>query len=170
MNYVGKYRAIVVDNKDPSEIGRVKIRCSEVYGSSITYWALPCFKPNEIRIPQIGDTVWVEFEHGIKTKPVWVGVVYTKEQLKALMGVYDPSKVVLKSVGDTALLSEKAFKVESKVNAEINTTAESAQTSIGSLSTLSISATGTVSATNDLITEESVKYGGSLIDTDPAKS
>jgi hypothetical protein len=40
--------------------------------------ALPCFPPVPealMRIPEIGEQVWVEFEGGDETLPIWTGVM-----------------------------------------------------------------------------------------------
>ena len=41
--FYGKYRGIVVDNQDPSKLGRLKLRVPSVLGKDVvTGWATPC--------------------------------------------------------------------------------------------------------------------------------
>ena len=81
--YYGKYRGTVKDVADPEQRGRIRVECKEIYDSALSPWALPCFSPNEFRIPRVGDIVWIEFERGAKQYPVWVGTVYTQAEVAA---------------------------------------------------------------------------------------
>ncbi len=82
----GKYRAIVTDVNDPKNFGRVRVKCPEVFGDYESGWALPCYplvyvedvttpKGNKkiCRKPKKGEGVWIEFEQGDVSKPIWVG-------------------------------------------------------------------------------------------------
>ena len=40
--FYGKYRGTVADNRDPSNLGRIKAHVPEVLGDVETGWALPC--------------------------------------------------------------------------------------------------------------------------------
>jgi hypothetical protein len=40
-NYFGIYRALVIDNDDPEELGRVKLQIPQVLGENVTEWAWP---------------------------------------------------------------------------------------------------------------------------------
>jgi uncharacterized protein involved in type VI secretion and phage assembly len=76
--YYGKYRAWVTDNMDPEQAGRVKVRAPEVMGD-YDEWALPSWPPGSTpeqhHPPEIGSEVWVEFEHGDPTRPIWDGLI-----------------------------------------------------------------------------------------------
>ena len=77
--YYGKYRGIVTDNADPSSIGRLKARVPEVFGQDVaTPWATPCAPYTGAgvglhTIPPVGAGVWIEFEAGDPSRPVWSG-------------------------------------------------------------------------------------------------
>lgn len=100
--YAFIYRAIVVDNRDPKQLGRLILQVPELFGNNLqTDWAFPKngylsaknrsasvpVKPQDraVRdinrdgdkgdffIPDIGDGVWVEFEAGDPCRPVWSG-------------------------------------------------------------------------------------------------
>ncbi len=75
----GKYRGVVTDNADPSSIGRVKAQVPEVFGDTVvTPWATPCAPYTGAgmglhTIPPVGAGVWIEFEAGDPSRPIWSG-------------------------------------------------------------------------------------------------
>lgn len=76
--YYGKYRATVLNNVDPMQLGRVQVIVPDVSSVLPTSWALPCLPASGINtgvftVPAIGAGVWVEFEQGNPDHPIWVG-------------------------------------------------------------------------------------------------
>jgi uncharacterized protein involved in type VI secretion and phage assembly len=76
--YYGKYRGLVVDNDDPRQLGRVRARVPEVLGDVDTGWALPCTPyagdgSGQYTVPEPGTGVWIEFEAGDPSRPIWSG-------------------------------------------------------------------------------------------------
>lgn len=76
--YYGKYRASVLDNIDPLQIGRLLVQVPDVSGALPSTWALPCLPFCGMQsglsvVPAIGSGVWVEFEQGNVDYPIWVG-------------------------------------------------------------------------------------------------
>ena len=76
--FYGKYRGLVTDNNDPIQAGRVQVSVPEVLGSIDTGWALPCtpYAGNGSGLyvlPPVGAPVWVEFEAGDPSRPIWSG-------------------------------------------------------------------------------------------------
>ena len=76
--HYGKYRGTVVDNNDPRNQGRVKVQVPEILGDVDSGWALPCApyagdKTGSYTVPSVGAGVWVEFEAGDVSRPIWVG-------------------------------------------------------------------------------------------------
>ena len=74
----GKYRGVVLDNRDPDGLGRIQASVEEVLGEVATGWATPCIPyagPGSgfFSIPPIGAGVWIEFEAGDVSRPVWTG-------------------------------------------------------------------------------------------------
>ena len=74
----GKYRGTVTDNKDPKQKGRVKVSVPSILPPSLEVWAMPClpYAGNKVglaAIPAVGAGVWVEFEGGDISFPIWVG-------------------------------------------------------------------------------------------------
>lgn len=76
--YLGKYRGTVVNNVDPNGVGRIQVQVPDVLGDAISSWAMPCFPVagpgmGEWAIPPRDAGVWVEFEQGDPSYPIWTG-------------------------------------------------------------------------------------------------
>ena len=91
--YFGKYRGVVVSNRDPLQLGRLKVRVPSVLmddpstpdsNESVTDWAYPCVpcggasEQGFFFIPDEGSQVWVEFEEGNLDHPIWVGTFWAR--------------------------------------------------------------------------------------------
>ena len=83
--FYGKYRGFVVDNADPEQLGRLKLRVPSVLGDDVvTGWAMPCVpyggdvNQGFLFIPEVDGGVWVEFEEGDLEFPIWVGTFWSK--------------------------------------------------------------------------------------------
>jgi hypothetical protein len=74
--YYGKYSGSVVDVADPDKLGRVQVTVPSVYPPDVQVWARPCFPPGHFFVPPVGAAVWVEFEGGDTSYPLWVGTWY----------------------------------------------------------------------------------------------
>lgn len=75
--YYSIYRGVVVDNNDTEKrMNRLKVTIPDVMGG-ITLWALPKGQHGsqndgfKYLAPKVGDIVWITFEYGDPTKPVW---------------------------------------------------------------------------------------------------
>jgi hypothetical protein len=80
--YFGIYRGVVINNSDPMQLGRVLAQVPDVLGTVSTSWAMPCVPCGLLNkvgsaLPQIGASVWIEFEQGNPDHPVWIGCFYT---------------------------------------------------------------------------------------------
>jgi len=79
----GLYRGIVRDVDDPENMGRVRVEIHELLGpGKLTDWASYCSPfggggAGFFMLPRLGDGVWVMFERGEPTKPVWIGFWYS---------------------------------------------------------------------------------------------
>lgn len=83
--YYGKYRGFVVDNADPENRGRLRLRIPSVLGDEVVSgWALPCAPYGGAAdqgfffIPEKDAGVWAEFEAGNLDYPIWVGTFWAK--------------------------------------------------------------------------------------------
>ena len=82
--FFGKYRGLVKDNRDPTGRGRLKVIVEAVMGDE-EIWALPCmpYAGNNMgtyMIPEKDTGVWVEFEAGDPSYPIWVGCFWADRQ------------------------------------------------------------------------------------------
>ncbi len=80
--YYGKYRGIVSNNKDPANVGRIKANITEVLGNVESGWCVPCVpyagsNKGTFLIPEPGDGVWIEFEAGDISRPIWEKIEIT---------------------------------------------------------------------------------------------
>jgi uncharacterized protein involved in type VI secretion and phage assembly len=84
--FYGLYRGVVTDNDDPQSLGRVKANVPAVLGSVESGWAMPCvpYAGDQVGIaflPEVGSGVWIEFEGGDLSFPVWVGCYWRASEL-----------------------------------------------------------------------------------------
>ncbi|MEA2147682.1 MAG: hypothetical protein QOF37_3020 [Thermoleophilaceae bacterium] len=76
--HFGKYRGLVSDNSDPEHRGRIRARVPEILQDVETGWALPALPYSGANqgvwtIPPSGAGVWIEFEAGDVSRPIWTG-------------------------------------------------------------------------------------------------
>lgn len=70
----GIYRGTVASNKDPLVKRRLKLTIPAVLGNKATDWAWPLETASlKSEPPAVGQGVWVMFENGDPSYPVWVG-------------------------------------------------------------------------------------------------
>jgi len=98
--YYGKYRGQVTDNDDPDNLGRIKAKVPRLLGDEEIGWALPAFayggasEQGLFAVPDTGAGVWIEFEGGDLSYPIWSGTWYTSD---AIPESARPGKKVLKT-------------------------------------------------------------------------
>ena len=108
----GKYRATVLNNIDPMQLGRILVTVPDVQGLIPSSWAMPCVpiagkQMGTYVVPQIGAGVWVEFEQGDPDYPVWVGGFWgsaAEVPALALAGVPASPSIVLQTALQNALV------------------------------------------------------------------
>lgn len=74
----GKFSGIVSSNTDPDRRGRLQAFVPELLGEVPTGWAKPCTPyagPTSgfFSLPPVGAGVWIEFEAGDVSRPIWSG-------------------------------------------------------------------------------------------------
>jgi uncharacterized protein involved in type VI secretion and phage assembly len=77
---------LVVDNKDPDKLGRVKVRYPNLSGKDTSWWApLAALGAGKNRgwffLPEIDDEVLVMFEHGDFRSPIVIGALWNGKDL-----------------------------------------------------------------------------------------
>ncbi|TMQ06589.1 MAG: baseplate assembly protein [Deltaproteobacteria bacterium] len=81
----GKYRGVVTDNDDAgTHRGRLKVKVPSVLGD-LEVWAEPCVPyagdgVGFFAMPPVDAGVWVEFEGGDISYPIWVGCYWRDDE------------------------------------------------------------------------------------------
>jgi len=81
--FYGKYRGIVTQ-VDASTM-RIKAKVPAVYGETESGWAMPCvpYAGDSVGfafLPEVDSAVWIEFEGGNVSFPIWVGGFWLSQQ------------------------------------------------------------------------------------------
>lgn len=76
--FYGVYRGTVVNNIDPLQTGRIMATVPDAGGVIPSTWAMPCVpfagkQMGAYMVPQIGSSVFIQFEAGDPDRPVWMG-------------------------------------------------------------------------------------------------
>jgi uncharacterized protein involved in type VI secretion and phage assembly len=110
--YYGIYRGTVINNVDPMQIGRIMALVPDVGGITPSTWAMPCVpfagkQMGAFVAPQIGSTVWLQFEGGDPDRPVWTGGFWgdpAEVPALALAGVPGDPNIVLQTTLQNSLV------------------------------------------------------------------
>jgi uncharacterized protein involved in type VI secretion and phage assembly len=114
--YYGKYRGQVTDNNDPDNLGRIKAKVPRLLGDKEIGWALPAFiyggasEQGLFAMPDVGAGVWIEFEGGDLSYPIWSGTWYTSGAIPE--GASPGQKVLKTSSGHKIVLDDDGGSVE----------------------------------------------------------
>lgn len=127
--FYGKYRGTVADNSDPSNRGRIRAYVPEVLADVESGWCTPCVPyagadKGAFVIPEVGDAVWIEFEAGDPSRPIWVGSWWGDGDIPN-----DPS-------GSQATTQTKIFKSASGLIVDLDDSAQEIKVSDSSGSNL----------------------------------
>ena len=140
--HLGKFRGTVIDNADPLKKGRLKIECPDVL-DTVQLWAMPCVpyagkKVGFFAMPPKGAGVWIEFENGDASLPIWVGCFWAKDEMPDGGGVPDVKlwktdsiKLLLDDKEDDVLL-ENSSSASIKMTDEIVSTAKQGKHTVAS--------------------------------------
>jgi uncharacterized protein involved in type VI secretion and phage assembly len=113
--FYGKYRGLVVDNADPQQTARLRVRVPDVTNVHPSTWAKPCLPFTGIRsgfyvVPAVGSHVWVEYEQGDPDYPIWVGCFWESANdvpALALAGGQGQQQIVIQTTNqNTVLISD----------------------------------------------------------------
>jgi uncharacterized protein involved in type VI secretion and phage assembly len=114
--FVGKFVGVVVDNDDPRNLSRVRVRVPEVFGDEETGWCLPCspYAGSGVGlalVPPVDSLVFVEWPAGDTTRaPIWSGALWSDGDGVSGAG---PTKVLLVTPGGhTITLDDDAPSIE----------------------------------------------------------
>ena len=106
--FYGKYRGIVVDIDPDSK--RIKAAVPSVLAAQPTGWCSPCvpYAGDQVGIlflPEIGSGVWIEFDGGDVSYPIWTGCYWTTCQVPS--DAADVVKTIVTKAGHKILLNDK---------------------------------------------------------------
>lgn len=112
--YFGKYKGTVIQNIDPELRGRVMCMVPDVLGLVPSSWCEACAPlagptgpPMGVyMVPPIGAGVWVEFEQGDVSKPIWTGcrMAIGNAPTLAFAGLPISPNIVLQTAGQNAII------------------------------------------------------------------
>lgn len=102
--YWGKYRGIVKELLDGDPPGQIRALVPSVYGSDVesppALPALPFAGDGHglVLLPERGDGVWIEFEAGQASSPIWTGFWYANGKLPDSAGPHKRTLVTKKNL------------------------------------------------------------------------
>ena len=108
--YYSFYRGMVIDNEDPQHMNQLQVMVPQVQGG-IIIWALPFDQHGGTQTgfkylaPEIGDTVYVMFECGDPSKPLWAYHGFALDQMPEELD--SPNKMgIITPNGNIVILDE----------------------------------------------------------------
>ena len=112
--FYGKYRGLVTDISDPEKLARIKATVPAVLGELDSGWAMPALpfagpQHGFVLLPEVGDGVWIEFEAGDPSSPIWSGCWWAKDQRPDPTG--EKQRLLATSAGHQFLLDEDADEI-----------------------------------------------------------
>lgn len=107
--FLGKFRGRVMDNADPLGIGRITAQVPDVLGDLTSTWAMPCLpftgqEAGQFVAPEVGAGVWIEFEQGDPSFPIWTGCWYGERSELPPDARNNDKPVVIQTPGEHKLL------------------------------------------------------------------
>jgi len=134
--FYGKYRGSVTD-VDSATL-RIKAKVPSVLGDQTTGWCQHCVpyagkNVGMLFLPEVGSGVWIEFEGGDVSYPIWTGcywrtdeipsdakpavkVIVTASRLKLLFNDDDKSITITDSNSNVVVLSSSGIKAKRGAN------------------------------------------------------
>lgn len=110
--FYGKYRGTVTDID--AETLRIKAKVPSVLGEQATGWCMPCvpYAGPDVGfafLPEVGAGVWIEFESGDVSYPIWTGCYWRNDEIP---GDATPTvKAIITKAGHKILLDDDASTI-----------------------------------------------------------
>lgn len=136
-HFFGKYRGVVVSVDDPDEMGRISVKVPSIFGEDFEVLrAMPCVpfagkNHGFVTIPEVGDGVWVEFEAGNPSLPIWSGFWWAEGEMPEPNGPL--IRALITTAGHKLILDDDGNKVTllHKDGGEMTTTGSDITIKIG---------------------------------------
>lgn len=111
--FYGKYRGVVTEVEEGGR-GRIKAKVPAVLGDQKSGWCDPCvpYAGKDVGfafLPEPGSGVWIEFEGGDVSYPIWSGCYWRDGELPADAGA--TKKVIRTQSGSQLLLDDEAGSI-----------------------------------------------------------
>lgn len=155
-HFFGKYRGTVSDNADKTNRGRIKVKVPSVLGT-VEVWAMPCVPyagqgVGFYSLPASGAGVWVEFEAGDPSYPIWTGCFWGDNELPdpggAAVKIWKTDKVTVRMDDDAdELKMETTSQSTITLATDIKSESGGATHTVGSIGVVSELGAGKVEVT-----------------------
>jgi uncharacterized protein involved in type VI secretion and phage assembly len=143
--FPGKHLAIVVDNKDPKKLSRVRVRVPELFADEETGWCLPCSpyagaNCGFAAVPPEQSLVYVEWPGGGDTTrtPIWSGALWADGS--GVPGAAPDAIVLVTPAKHKITLSDvkgkESIEIEAASNAKIRLDKDGVMVKMGSATLL----------------------------------
>ena len=113
--FYGKYRGLVTDVDDPEKLGRIVAQVPDVLEEQETPWAMPVVPfagdgHGLVLLPEVGDGVWIEFESGDPSRPLWTGCWWGDGELPDPGG--PKTRALVTTAGHKLVLDDEGSEVQ----------------------------------------------------------
>jgi hypothetical protein len=113
--HFGKYRGMVSNIEDPENIGRIKAKVPAIFGEEDSPWAMPSSpfagpKHGLVLLPEVDDGVWIEFEGGDPSSPIWSGCWWARGQVPQPQG--EKIRLLATSANHQIVIDEDADEIK----------------------------------------------------------
>jgi uncharacterized protein involved in type VI secretion and phage assembly len=110
--FYGKYRGSVTEVDDQTL--RLKARVPAVLGDQVSGWCSPCLpyagaKVGMAFLPEPGAGVWIEFEGGDVSYPIWVGCYWREGEVPSQ--IKPKVRGIVTEAGHSLLFDDEAKKI-----------------------------------------------------------
>jgi hypothetical protein len=118
--YFGKYSGIVSDNVDPAKLGQLKVEVPAVFPDGEIVVARPALPYGVFFMPEVAVNVWIEFEGGDTSLPLWTGVQYIAGSEWAKESDIPEKRVLRTPSGHIVLFDDKSGEEKIQITDGVN--------------------------------------------------
>lgn len=115
-HFFGKYRGLVKTIGKDDNLGYIKAIVPEIYGEQEeSPWAAPAVPfagkgHGLVALPEEGDGVWIEFESGNISRPIWAGFWWADKEMPDPKGVL--TRTFITTAGHKLILDDENKEVK----------------------------------------------------------